>query len=124
MAKSITLKNLPDELHARLAAAAKRHRRSLNNDAIVCLEAGLGYANPSMEGQLARIRALRKASAPTAFIQMRSMRSSARAALDRCRHQRAGLSAAPRTQDRLGGGTSGSAPPVSSPTALAQRVSQ
>jgi len=27
----------PDALHARLAAAARRHRRSLNNEAIVCL---------------------------------------------------------------------------------------
>ena len=50
MAKSITLKNLPDALHARLAAAARRHRRSLNNEAIVCLETGLGTANPSVEG--------------------------------------------------------------------------
>jgi len=67
MAKSITLKNLLDELHARLAAAAKRHRRSLNNEAIVCLEAGLGYANPSMEGQLARIRALKESLGPHSF---------------------------------------------------------
>ena len=29
----------PDALHARLAAAARRHRRSLNNEAIVCLAA-------------------------------------------------------------------------------------
>jgi plasmid stability protein len=43
MAKTLTLKNLPDALHDRLSAAAKRHRRSLNNEAIVCLEAGLGH---------------------------------------------------------------------------------
>ena len=30
-------------LHARLAAAAKQHRRSLKNEAIICLEAGLGH---------------------------------------------------------------------------------
>lgn len=42
MGKTLTLKNLPDELHARLSAAAKRHRRSLNQEAIVCLESGLG----------------------------------------------------------------------------------
>ena len=40
VAKTLTLKNLPDELHSRLSAAARRHRRSLNNEAIVCLEAG------------------------------------------------------------------------------------
>ena len=67
MAKSITLKNLPDALHARLAAAARRHRRSLNNEAIVCLETGLGAANPSMEGQLTRIRALRESLGPHSF---------------------------------------------------------
>lgn len=67
MAKSITLKNLPDALHARLVGAAKRHRRSLNNEAIVCLETGLGTANPSVEGQLARIRALRESLKPHSF---------------------------------------------------------
>lgn len=67
MAKSITLKNLPDALHARLAAAAKRHRRSLNNEAIVCLETGLGTANPSVDGQLSRIRALRETLGPGSF---------------------------------------------------------
>ena len=59
MAKTITLKNLPDALHARLAAAAKRHRRSLNNEAIICLEAGLGTDPLAVEQQLAEIQALR-----------------------------------------------------------------
>lgn len=67
MAKSITLKNLPDALHARLAAAARRHRRSLNNEAIVCLETGLGTANQSVEVQLTRIRALRESLGPHCF---------------------------------------------------------
>jgi antitoxin FitA len=57
--KSLTLKNLPDGLHARLAAAAKRHRRSLSSEAIVCLEAGLGD-RPSLEDRLAQIRAVRQ----------------------------------------------------------------
>jgi plasmid stability protein len=48
MAKSLTLKNLPEALHERLAAAAKRHRRSLNNEAILCLEAGLRAAPPKV----------------------------------------------------------------------------
>jgi plasmid stability protein len=60
MAKSLTLKNLPEALHERLAAAAKRHRRSLNNEAILCLETGLRAAPPS-EDRLAKIRALRQA---------------------------------------------------------------
>ena len=67
MAKTITLKNLPDALHARLAAAARRHRRSLNNEAIVCLEAGLGATPGSVEQQLAEIRALRHRLGPHSF---------------------------------------------------------
>lgn len=60
MAKTLTLKNLPEALHARLAASAKRHRRSLNNEAIVCLEAGLGATPPPVEQRLVEIRALRE----------------------------------------------------------------
>ena len=67
MAKTITLKNLPDALHARLAAAAKRHRRSLNNEAIVCLEAGLGHDHLAAEQQLVEIRALRDSLAQHSF---------------------------------------------------------
>ena len=67
MAKSLTLKNLPDALHARLAAAAKQHRRSLNNEAIVCLEAGLGGPSQSVEDELTQIRALRESIGPRLF---------------------------------------------------------
>ena len=59
MAKTLTLKNLPEALHARLVAAAKRHRRSLNSEAILCLEAGLGEPSLTVEQQLGEIRALR-----------------------------------------------------------------
>ena len=52
--------NLPEALHERLAAAAKRNRRSLNNEAILCIETGLRAAPPS-EDRLAEIRALRQA---------------------------------------------------------------
>ncbi len=57
----------PDALHARLAAAARRHRRSLNNQAIGCLEAGLGATQGSVEQQLAEIRALRQSLGPQSF---------------------------------------------------------
>ena len=70
MAKTLTLKNLPDALHARLAAAAKRHRRSLNKEAIVCLEAALGGAAPTAEEELTRRRALRGRLGPTCSIPM------------------------------------------------------
>ena len=67
MAKTLTLKNLPDALHDRLSAAAKRHRRSLNNEAIVCLEAGLGAEVPSVDEELVRIRALQESLGPRTF---------------------------------------------------------
>jgi plasmid stability protein len=67
MAKSLTLKNLPDALHARLAASARRHRRSLNCEAIVCLEAALGTTASPVEQRLAAIRSLRESLSPQAF---------------------------------------------------------
>jgi plasmid stability protein len=67
MAKTLTLKNLPDALHDRFSAAAKRHRRSLNNEAIVCLEAGLGAEVPSVDEELVRIRTLRESLGPHTF---------------------------------------------------------
>ena len=41
MPTTLTLKNIPDEVYARLKAAAEAHRRSLNSEAIVCLESVL-----------------------------------------------------------------------------------
>lgn len=60
MVRSLTLKNLPDDLHARLSSAARRHRRSLNNEAIPCLEAGLAQESFPAEERLAVIRSLRQ----------------------------------------------------------------
>jgi plasmid stability protein len=67
MAKTLTLKNLPDALHDRLASAAKRHRLSPNKEAIVCLEAALGAATPTAEEKLTRRRALRDSLGPHVF---------------------------------------------------------
>jgi len=38
---TVTLKNVPDELYARLKRKAAMNRRSINNEAIVCLESML-----------------------------------------------------------------------------------
>ena len=38
---TLVLKNLPEELHARLKAQASAHRRSLTQEAILLLEQGL-----------------------------------------------------------------------------------
>ena len=59
MATTLTLKNIPDEVYARLKAAAKARRRSLNSEAIVCLEAALLPERLSITERHDRARALR-----------------------------------------------------------------
>lgn len=56
---TLTLKNIPDEVYERLKAAATRHRRSLNSEAIVCLESVLTPTRISTSERLARARELR-----------------------------------------------------------------
>lgn len=58
---NLTLKNIPDAVYERLKAAAERHRRSLNSEAIVCLESVLLPGKISPSERLARARALRAA---------------------------------------------------------------
>ena len=52
----MTIKNLPDEIYATLTKTAKRHRRSINSEAIVRLEQGLLSVEPDLDTTLARIR--------------------------------------------------------------------
>lgn len=59
MATTLTLKNIPDEVYERLKASADIHRRSLNSEAIVCLESVLIPGRVSASERLARARALR-----------------------------------------------------------------
>ncbi|MDI3260340.1 MAG: hypothetical protein QJR02_11650 [Sinobacteraceae bacterium] len=61
MATTLTLKNIPDELYRRLKRSAETHRRSLNREAILCLETVLLPAQVSPAERLARARALRAA---------------------------------------------------------------
>jgi len=56
---NLTLKNLPDEVYERLKATAEAHRRSLNSEAIVCLETVLLPGRIAPAERLARARALR-----------------------------------------------------------------
>jgi plasmid stability protein len=56
---TITLKNVPDEVHAALKQRAKRHKRSLNQETIMCLDMALGRAPRAPQEMLARIRSLR-----------------------------------------------------------------
>jgi predicted nucleic acid-binding protein/plasmid stability protein len=60
MPTTLTLKNIPDEVYERLKASAETHRRSLNSEAIVCLESVLLPGRISVTERLARARALRR----------------------------------------------------------------
>ena len=57
---TITLKNLPDELHERLKKRAAQNRRSLNSEVIACLEDTAGMESKDTERFLAEAQALRK----------------------------------------------------------------
>ena len=57
---SLTLKNIPDEVYVRLKAAAVSHRRSMNSEAIVCLESVLLPGRTTAEEVIARARAVRE----------------------------------------------------------------
>lgn len=59
MPTTLTLKNIPDAVYDRLKLAAQAHRRSMNSEAIVCLEAVLLPAKVAPTERLARARELR-----------------------------------------------------------------
>lgn len=67
MPTTLTLKNIPDDVYARLRAQAKLHRRSLNSEAIVCLETMLSASGGVTAERLARIRELRAALGGASF---------------------------------------------------------
>lgn len=67
MPTTITLKNIPDEVYERLKVSAEVHRRSLNSEAIVCLESVLLPGRLPPSERLARIRALRSRLPKTKF---------------------------------------------------------
>lgn len=61
MPTTLTLKNIPDCVYDRLKLSAEAHRRSMNSEAIVCLEAVLLPARITPSERLARARELRAA---------------------------------------------------------------
>ena len=63
MPTTLTLKNIPEEIYERLKVSAETHRRSLNSEAIVCLESVLLPGRMPPGERLARARALRAAQA-------------------------------------------------------------
>jgi len=67
MATTLTLKNIPDDVYARLKRSAQTHRRSMNSEAIICLETVLLPTKLTPPERLARARALRGALPKGAF---------------------------------------------------------
>lgn len=67
MPTTLTLKNIPDAVYERLKSAAEMHRRSLNSEAIVCLEAVLLPTKMPPSERLARARELRAALSKQSF---------------------------------------------------------
>lgn len=67
MTTTLTLKNIPDDVYARLKRSAEVHRRSLNSEAIVCLESVLAPTRIAPSERLARARELRGALTSTKF---------------------------------------------------------
>ena len=61
---TLTLKNVPDDLYARLKQTAVEHRRSINSEAIICLESVLRRRALDPEVFLADVRALRRKIGP------------------------------------------------------------
>ncbi len=55
---TITLKNIPEDLHQRLRESAARHHRSLNREIIAQLEATLTERNRETDELLAELDAL------------------------------------------------------------------
>ena len=61
MPTTLTLKNIPDAVYVKLKLSAQNHRRSLNSEAIVCLESVLLPTKMIPGERLARARELRAA---------------------------------------------------------------
>ncbi len=80
MPTTLTLKNIPDAVYARLKTSAIAHRRSLNSEAIVCLESVLLPTKLAPRERLARARELR-ASLPAGKFRARDIDAAKR--LDR-----------------------------------------
>jgi len=57
---TITVKNIPDDLYARLKRAAQRHRRSINSEIIVCIERAVCSRRISGDEVLAQAQQLRE----------------------------------------------------------------
>ena len=74
---TLTIKNLPDELYARLKARAAERRRSINSEAILAVEQALSAETPEPAVLLAELRE-RRARLRGVFLTDRALRSARR----------------------------------------------
>lgn len=72
---TMTLKNVPDDLYEQLRQSAERHRRSLNSEAIVCLERALRSERVDPDALLLRARRQR-ARTPDVFVTDSELRAA------------------------------------------------
>ena len=56
---TITLKNIPEQLHKKIKQRAVQHHRSLNSEIISCLERALGSSPIDTEALITRARDMR-----------------------------------------------------------------
>ncbi len=59
MSATITLKNIPDDIYSSLKQNAEAHHRSINSEAIACLERVLLPGKSNHEERLVRARQIR-----------------------------------------------------------------
>ena len=60
---SLTLKGIPDEVHARLKERARQNGRSLSNEILTCLRQAVAAERVDVDGAIARASALREEAA-------------------------------------------------------------
>ena len=60
---TITVKNIPDELYARLKSVAGTNRRSINSEIIVCIENAVASRRINLDDALKNARQLRQLTA-------------------------------------------------------------
>ena len=74
---TLTIKNIPERLRRRLKESAAEHRRSINGEAISCLEKALAGGRVDPQEFLAQARALRQ-RLPRIFLTNRDLRAARR----------------------------------------------
>ena len=58
--RSLTLKNIPDQLYARLKAASRAEHRSMNGEILYCLEQVFGSRKTDVNERLVTARMMRE----------------------------------------------------------------